>query len=56
MECTAMRTLRVVMTALICATAFVAPALQAGQPDYRLETPDSGPPTPGPTNPNGPSN
>jgi hypothetical protein len=32
-----------------------ARAQPAGQTRYRLETPDSGPPTPGPTDPNGPA-
>lgn len=50
-----MRTLRVTIMALICAAALVPPALAAGEISYQVEIPDSGLPTPGPTDPNGPS-
>jgi hypothetical protein len=50
-----MRTLRVTMMALICASTFVPPALAAGEISYQFEVPDGGPPTPGPTDPNAPS-
>ena len=49
-----MRTLRVAITALICASALVSPALPGEQISYQFESPD-GPPTPGPTYPNAPS-
>lgn len=50
-----MRMLRVAMTALMCAAAFVPPALPAGPVSYQMDMPDGGPPTPGPTDPNAPA-
>jgi hypothetical protein len=43
------------MMALICAAALVPPALAAREISYQVESPDGGLPTPGPTDPNGPS-
>jgi hypothetical protein len=43
------------MMALICAAALVPPALAVREISYQVESPDGGLPTPGPTDPNGPS-
>jgi hypothetical protein len=37
------------------ATTLTPATLPAGQVSYQLLTPDKGPPTPGPTDPNGPA-
>jgi hypothetical protein len=54
MECTVMRTLSVAIVVAMYAAAFAPPALPAGLISYQLETPNGGPPTPGPTDPNAP--
>jgi hypothetical protein len=47
-------TLRIAIAALIWASALLAPAA-AAPVNYRVDAPDSGSTTPGPTDPNGPS-
>ena len=54
-ECTAMQTLRVAVTALICALALVPATQLSEQISYRLEAPNGGLSTTGPTDPNAPS-